>query len=222
MRQYHADQLVPDDVSWAGLAGLGEAMTRHREHSGLSGLGEHWALPLVFRGALYDGLGRLGFDRHLAPKQFDNAPLSAPGSPPPKPGEPVINLHIPGNGQPLDPDACEESIQRIRHFVLDHFPERLVAFMCHSWLLDDQLTAYLPETSNIISFQRRFQLVPNPTDFGDRPMLELIFKRDPGNTAELPAQLLDHLPQDTTLQRAFVTHLRHGNHWFNRTGWFQF
>ncbi len=32
-------------------------------------------------------------------------------------------------------------------------------------------------------------------------------------------ELLDRLPQRTTLQRAIVTRLRQGGHWYNRTGW---
>jgi hypothetical protein len=32
---------------------------------------------------------------------------------------------------------------------------------------------------------------------------------------------LDALPQETTLQRAVVAHLRGGGHWHGRTGWFE-
>jgi GNAT-like C-terminal domain/N-acyltransferase N-terminal domain len=219
VRRYHAEQRVPDVVSQQSLADLGRAMAAHRQTSGTSGLGAHWALPLIFRGAFYKGLCRLDFDRHVAPAQFENAVEPSTHRRPPRVGDPVINLHMP-RGRPLDPDACDESIQRISRFVQDRSPEQPVAFMCHTWLLDDQLAAYLPETSNIIKFQRRFRLLPNPTERADHPMLQGIFKRDPGERTELPAELLNQLPQDTTLQRAFVTHLRSGNHWFNRTGWF--
>jgi hypothetical protein len=38
----------------------------------------------------------------------------------------------------------------------------------------------------------------------------------------VPTTLLDELPQQTTLQRAIVAHLRAGGHWHSRTGWFPF
>jgi hypothetical protein len=219
VRRYHAEHRVPDALSQQSLAGLGPAMARHRQTSGTAGLGANWGLPLVFRGAFYKGLGRLDFDRHVAPAQFENASEPSTHPCPPRVGDPVINLHIP-RGRPLDPDECDESIQRISRFVQERFPEQPVAFMCHTWLLDEQLAGYLPETSNIIKFQRRFSLLPNPTERADHPMLHLIFERDPGERTELPTELLNRLPQDTTLQRAFVTHLRSGKHWLNRTGWF--
>jgi hypothetical protein len=36
---------------------------------------------------------------------------------------------------------------------------------------------------------------------------------------ERPEYPLDELPQDTTLQRAVVTHLRNGKRWQVRSGW---
>jgi hypothetical protein len=83
----------------------------------------------------------------------------------------------------------------------------------------------LSPDSNITRFQRRFTLVPEDDnaepELADRDILELVFHRvvDPGRSL---LQLLDDLPQDTTLQRAYVTHLRCGNHWLTRTGTFPF
>jgi GNAT-like C-terminal domain len=44
--------------------------------------------------------------------------------------------------------------------------------ICTSWLLDDQLAAYLKPDSNIIRFQRRFSLLPDSSD-GDDDVLIL-------------------------------------------------
>jgi hypothetical protein len=202
VRRYHADRGIPDEISWASLAFLGRAMTGQRRVFGKSGLYGEWSLPLIFRGASYY-LGRLMFDR----------------------GAGGLNVHIPEGG-PLDPAACEESFDRARAFFPRHFPEEPVtAFRCHSWLLDDQLTAYLPEDSNIVRFQRRFRLLPYDPDAdqppGDRAILEFVFHRV-HDGPELPTDLIEHLPQDTALQRAFVAHLRAGGHWHTRTGWFPF
>ena len=89
---------------------------------------------------------------------------------------------------------------------------------CDSWLLDPQLAEYLPATSNIVAFQRRFTLTDQPPDEqvidgrtrGDRSVLEFVF-RSPGTP-------LDRLPQRTALERAAVTHLKAGRHWTQRLG----
>lgn len=218
VRDYHARHGVPDDVSWATLSRLGQTLVRDRKLYGWGGLGLQWALPLVFRGVYYQGLGRLEYDLHTIP--FDNAP-SVGGRPAPWRGEPAISVHIPGNGTPLDVGLCDESIARARAFFGSHFAERPTAFMCHTWLLDPQLAEYLPASSNIVRFQQRFNILPDAPGIADRMILRFVFGRAFEGT-ELPAELLAELPQDTTLQRAYVAHLRSGRHWRNHTGWFRF
>lgn len=219
VRRYHTGQGVPDDISWGSLTALSEQMTKDRAMYGVRGIGQHWSLPLIFRGGMYSGLGRLAYDRQYSPVDFTAAEPGTTANPP-RPGEPVVNVHIPSRGGPLDPIACDESIERARRFFSRHFPERPVGFICHTWILDPQLANYLAETSNIRRFQQRFRLISDPTERADRYMLRLIFTRDPQDWNALPDEVLDELPQDSTLQRAFVTHLRAGRHWFDRTGWF--
>jgi hypothetical protein len=127
-------------------------------------------------------------------------------------GDRALGIHIPGTG-PLSPEACDDSIRRARAFFARHFPEEAYHLAtCGSWMLDPQLAEYLPETSNIIHFQRRFQIMPVSWD-GDPDMFRYVFGR--------PTIQLDGLPQDTALQRAIVQHLRVGRHWVGRSGWFR-
>lgn len=69
-------------------------------------------------------------------------------------GDGVINLHIPEAG-PMTPDACLKSMRRMRRFF-----ERCrgdydwQGGFCHSWMLDPALAAFLPQSSNIMWFQR--------------------------------------------------------------------
>lgn len=203
VRRYHASRGIPDDVSWVSLAALGREMTLWGRVSGGSGRYAQWVPPLVFCGASYR-LGRLAFDR----------------------GRHEVNVHIPEDG-PLTPAACQDSFDRAREFFPHHFAEDSVtSFVCYSWLLDDQLANYLPEDSNILQFQRRFSLKPNAeqtshTTGGDREILELVFYQT-HDGPELPPEVIEKLPQDTTLQRAFVAHLRAGGHWHLREGRFPF
>jgi len=205
VRQYHIERGIPDDISWGILADLGTSMRGDRMLTGMSGLNVQWVLPLIFRGVFYR-LGRLAF----------NSTTCATGQPL-RTGEIALNTHIPDDDR-LYPAACDESFATAREFFPRHFPERPVIFTCHSWLMDDQLAEYLPADSNLVRFQRRFRLVPTPRHISDKTILELVFHRRHAGT-EIPESVLTELPQQTTLQRAYVRHIRSGRHWYARTGW---
>lgn len=220
VRAYHAERRIPDDVSQASLADLGQQMGVHRRIFGDGGLHTARWLTLAFRGAIYS-LGRLQFNRLTI--RFDSPP-APDGVVPPTTGEHAIGAHISETG-PMDPDACSESIDRARKFFPTYFPGEPVRFAtCSSWLLDDQLAKYLPESSNIVHFLRRFQLVPHEPEVaewtnGDRAILEFVFRRI-HRGADYPADLIAALPRETTLQRSILGHLEAGRHWHVRTGWF--
>ncbi len=189
---YHRDHGIPDAVSWTTLADLGRNLAIDRRMRG-----EGWPvmqswLTLHTRGSLYE-LGRLQHHRAGA----------------------TIDLHIPDSG-PLSPEAIDASLDQARAFFPRHFPdEHYTAFACGSWLLDPQLAEYLPEDSNIIRFQRRFELEPYEQPEGldaDVEVLRFVFR-----TLSTP---LDALPRRTVLQRAIIDHLAAGGHWQWRRGRF--
>ncbi|MDG4834367.1 acyltransferase domain-containing protein [Solwaraspora sp. WMMD1047] len=190
---YHREHGVDEAVSWVSLADLGRNLAIDRRMRG-----EGWPvmqswLTLHARGAVYE-LGRLQHHRG---------------------GGPAIDLHIPEAG-PLRPEAVEASLDRARRFFPRHFPdEHYPAFACGSWLLDPQLREYLPADSNILHFQRRFELEPYQESEGpdaDVEVLRFVFR-----TIATP---LDELPRRTALQRAAVDHLLAGRHWHWRRGHF--
>jgi hypothetical protein len=133
----------------------------------------------------------------------------------------VLMIHIPPIGR-LDAQSSEESVADAARLFGRWYPEEpLSAFVCTSWLLDPQLTEYLPADSSILRFQRRFTVLPlvpedDPSE-GDREMMRLGLSLS-APTGSLTADDLARVPQQTTLQRAFVTHLRTGAHWQKRTG----
>jgi GNAT-like C-terminal domain/N-acyltransferase N-terminal domain len=211
VRRYHAEHGVPDDISWDSLRFLGLNLASERLTTGTGGLSASWGLPRVFGGTSYR-LGRLVFDRQR--------PVTEPaGHPVLRRGESGLNTHIP-YGSPLDPAACDASFTAAREFFPARFPEAIGGFCCHSWLMDDQLADYLPETANIMRFQRRWHGF-NDREQADWAVLEHVFRRKYAGPRP-PAELLDELPQVTTLQRAIVAHVRSGRHWYNQTGWFAF
>jgi len=199
---YHADHGVPEAVSRTTLADLGRTLAVDRRMKGEGWPHRFQWLTLHVRGGIYE-LGRLQFQR-------DGGRPAAPGADAPGPHDLALALHIPESG-PLTPERCDESFRLAREFFPRHFPDepyRVVT--CGSWLLDPQLAQYLPPESNIIRFQRRFQLLPGGQD-GNRDVLRFVF-----HTFTTP---LDELPQRTSLERAAVAHMKAGGRWQTRTGW---
>jgi hypothetical protein len=213
IRQRHHERGIADDVSWATLADLGEHIAIYRRIFGITGLDVPQWLTLHFSGKIYR-LGRLQFERRqISPTWpiYSDDSVDHASSLMPKPGDPALFIHIPESGGPFSPAACSASFERARTFFARYFPEEPYRFaMCSSWLLDPQLADYLPPTSNIIGFQRRFQLIPGGTN-DDQSVIRFVFRR--------ASPSLDELPQRTTLERAVVAHLRAGGHWQFRAGW---
>lgn len=201
VRDYHRVRGVPDEDSWRALSVLANQLDNHRSIYGVGGLHTQDWLTHHFRGAVYP-LGRLHFERLTVTKPWPGAPF--------QPGDQVLGVHIP-EGR-LTPESCDAAFASATDFFARHFGEEKHRYaVCTSWVLDPQLADYLPADSNIIRFQRRFHLVraEPPDDSGT--VVEFLFKR--------PLTELAALPQDTTLQRAVVHHIRAGRPWHFRAGW---
>lgn len=93
-------------------------------------------------------LGRLQFEPMTLCEELVGQTLGL------KAGTPVLNVHIPA-GEKLDYGACVEAMKWAEEFFGDTFE----AYVCDSWLLSPVLGELLPETSNIMRFQRMFEVV---------------------------------------------------------------
>jgi len=215
MHAWHTRMGIGDDVSWDTLADLGRHIARFRRRNDTTGLDSQFWIGLHFRGALY-ALGRLQFNPYrlrmgMAGPLFwyEGAAASALG-PGFQVGDGALGVHIPAGGA-LSPAACDESFAMAGRFFRRHFPAHDFAVAtCTSWLLDDQLAEYLRPTTNIVQFQKRFQLVPGVRE-DDRGTFEFVFDRVP--------ESLDDLAPRTQLERVLVRHVQAGGHWRLRTGW---
>lgn len=206
----HQQRGIAEDITRATMADVGRHFLVHRDQTGAHGLSKPDWMMVHARGLLYQ-IGRLQFERGRLGTSTSRG-IQAAGFPCEK-GDPVISVHIPGHMGPMSPNACDDSFARARSFFRDHFPEEAPAIaLCHSWLLDEQLGEYLPESSNIIHFQRRFRQAYRP-EANNRPTLEFVFRT--------PDRPLDELPQRTTLERAVVQHLRDGKQWHGGVGWME-
>lgn len=208
----HARRGVPVEVSAATLADMGRHVAQTRSMFGRLGLETVAWMALHFRAGLYE-LGRLQYEPSRvcaegAVAWYGRAEAAAMG-PELAWGAPVLRLHIPAEG-PLAPERVEESLARARGFFGGCFGVDYPVASCSSWLLDPQLAEYLPESSNILAFQRRFRLVEGGVP-GDGDVFRFVF-----GLAEVD---VDRAPRGTRLERAVVAHLRAGRHWQVRTGW---
>lgn len=215
VRAWHAACGVPDDVSWATLADLGRHEAAQRHLSGATGVDAPWWMLLHLRGVLLEvgGLQYVPYRLGTGPEQpapwygASEGHLRGEGF---RPGDLGLGLHIPARAD-ISPAACRRSMAGARTLFDRLFPSparRLLT--CSSWLLDDQLSAYLPAGANIIGFQRLFELVPGWAE-ADEAVLGFVFGKRGVPVAPGPGL--------SRLQRAVLEHLASGGHFRWRTGW---
>ncbi|MFI6643661.1 acyltransferase domain-containing protein [Streptomyces sp. NPDC050504] len=210
-RAYHQERDIPDGISRRTLADLGRNMAVHRRKHGTGGLiAADWP-RLHFRGELYQ-LGRLQFQRARLGGRMGRAVADAGTGL--GPGDPCLELHIPDFSGPLSPAECGRSLELAREFFARYFPEETYRVaVCSSWLLDPQLRTYLPEGSNILSFQDRFRSGYPQGEPADTEPVHFVF----GDRDLAPAEL----SRRTAVERAIADHLLAGRHWYGGNGWFE-
>ncbi|MBQ8953784.1 MAG: family 20 glycosylhydrolase [Clostridia bacterium] len=111
-------------------------------------------------------------------------------------GERCLALHIPSDAR-LTADRLNDSVARARRFFEAWFSEWAdLPMRCTSWLMSPTLKELLPDSSNILRFQRAFELTQvDPESSGS---IGWIFQL----TGELAKNVdLNALPDNTTLQR---------------------
>lgn len=112
-------------------------------------------------------------------------------------GDIVIGIHIPSDVD-FSPSAIDASLASSKQIFSKYYPKLTNAeYRCHSWLLDKQLKEMLNDSSNILSFQNRFEIFDEGevgTDF-----IEWLY-----NTKSIDYAIL---PENTSLQKNVKTHL---------------
>lgn len=115
-------------------------------------------------------------------------------------GTPVISMHIPSDAV-LTPEKWKKSYDLSGDFLRKFYPEWAeLSYVCNSWLLSPALPELLGEESNILKFQRAFDITS--WDKESEEFLEWVFKR-----RDLP---LEKLPENTSLQRSMKACLLSG------------
>lgn len=131
-----------------------------QEHGGY-GLAEAGWLAKSVKMQLFR-LGRLQFEPMLLEEELKGARETIPK------GTPVLNVHIPA-GEPLEYEACLASFRQAEQFAWGTVTAGAAwkeegkngrrVYICDSWLLAPELQKMLKPDSNIIKFQKLFDVV---------------------------------------------------------------
>jgi hypothetical protein len=112
----------------------------------------------------------------------------------------VLGVHIPRTGEPLTPKACEESFDMAKEYYKDIVGDPCL-IVCYSWLLYPENEKLLSPESNTYRFMKRFEILDQNIS-KDNGELWRLFDTDEKNP--------DRLPTNTSLQKAYVKHLKNG------------
>src|SRR5690625_642757 len=117
-----------------------------------------------------------------------------------KEGDHVLGIHIPRKGQ-FTKELCQDSIYQAKNFFHHYFPDKnFRAFVCVSWMLDPQLQSLLDASSNIVRFQKMFNLYPVLSM--DHTIYKFVYRCKPCK--------VEDLPENTTLQRKIKNYMLSG------------
>ena len=116
-------------------------------------------------------------------------------------GRPFVSLHVPSDVH-FGPEGLRASWQQAKQELLPKFPEYADAPMgCDpTWLLSPDLEEMLPEKSNILAFQKSFQVEIQEPEMEE--LLQWVFKN--------PELKYEDLPENTSLQRKLKAFLLAG------------
>lgn len=115
-------------------------------------------------------------------------------------GDDVLSLHIPGEGK-LTMESVLQSFEEALPFFRRFFPEMIFkAFVCHTWLFNTGLKAFLPPHSNILAFQSLFSIQLKETD--TQCLFDFVFHAQP-----CP---LDQLVPENEFQEKLLHYVRSG------------
>jgi len=203
------------DVTLRALARHGAI---HRRKWGTVGVDAGWWMLPILRGELVQ-VGSLQFHcvtlgvGTLSPDIWYNDGDAAKLGPGFRRGDLSLGIHIP-DGADLSPVRVDETLREARYVLSRLWPstQRRLA-TCRTWMLDQRLAQSLSPVSNLVQFQRRFQILDQSLD-DDNDVLEFVFRR--------PGAALRELPQTTTLERVIVDVLQRGEHWHTSVGWLDF
>lgn len=186
---------IGKDVLVSSLMDLAYKNRECKKLNGCCGVNTYW-FYLFFWCKMF-GLGRLQYQTVVYEEEIYTS-----GDYVLKPGDRVYKCHIPSSGK-LTPQLCMDSLDKAYNFFKDELKDNVLPVCCASWLLFPSYAEKVyPDDSNLKAFSQLFDVV-SMTETEEFTISQTIFGIPyPDN--------LDKLPQDTSLQRNFVSYIKSG------------
>lgn len=128
-------------------------------------------------------------------------------------GDPILKVHIPMSGEPLEPAQVSSSYREAKKFFTRLLGISDIPFTCKSWLLSPYNREILGEKSNIVKFAAKYDIVETSEFESAGAIFPWIF----GAPQDTP---IENLPRDTTLRRGYAAILEGGKALLSGTGIF--
>ena len=205
MERLYEEKAMPRDVLTETIADLSVWINRHYNWFGEWGFSDCGWLNLHLNGKLFK-LGRLQFEiGHTLGALPEECKLDL------KEGDPYLNVHVPRGGS-IDEAGCLESFERAKAFFPQYFNIDFKAFGCHTWLFNPDFEEMLPYDSNILKFQRLFNICKTYENYD---VLHYVF-------VNITKENIKDAPTDTRLRRAIIEHVLGGGTIQSGTGYRMF
>lgn len=196
-KEAYLQQGVSEDIFWATFGDLKFKAIECYNNYGVWGTFVAFWYPIFFTCDIFK-LGRMEFENCV----FEEEKPYRLGEYTVNPGDKVKSVHIPSSGEPFDPASRLDSYKQAYEFFKEELNGKPLVCVCYSWLLYPEYEDLLPPTSNIAGFRKDFTLIRGveEKEFGD---CWRIF----GPDSKKP---VGELPETTSMQRSFKTHLLAG------------
>ena len=178
---------IGDEIFWDTFSDISLWCEECREKYGEYGLQEYGWLWRHIEMTIFR-LGRLQFERMESEWEFwyKNQQVCK--------GDTVISIHIPKGGK-LEKEDCRRSFELGKKFWGRAYP-----YLCHSWLLYPGLKELLDPDSNILQFQKFFELL----------QVDYVFREGEERIFDCLMEDPEKYPENTSLQRNARKYLMQG------------
>lgn len=194
-KELYGEMRMDDAVFYATMGCFSRYVKEHMESYGIYGFDRsiwtyrHTSMA-IFR------LGELEFEKRV----YNGEDKAINGETVLRRGDNTLSIHIPSDAK-LTAENCRKSYEAAMEFFDKYYPDfGFDVFYCSTWLLSPNLKYVLPQGSNILNFQKDFELCSFETE--STGYKKWVFKN--------PNLNVDDYPENTSLQRNIKQYVKNG------------
>lgn len=195
LKVYYAEKGISDEIFYRTMHDILYKTLECKDVRGLYGTFVPEWYMYFFQLKLF-GMQRLQFQITRFGKEYTDGTVTL------TPDTPVIAVHIPRTGTPMDHDLVLADYAEAAKFFVEHGYLDTPVFTCSSWLLFSRHREMLSEKSNIIKFMNDFTIVEERLYDNYEQVWRLFDMEYTGD--------VDALPADSSLRRGYIDLIRKG------------